>query len=566
MQMMPSMLNKVHKYGQIQAMAALGNAGLLGSAPIMPSMPMMPCCMPSSFSMPMAAPMMAAATPLPVAFNPLVQGMYPMASMSPVNWMTPSSFMSALTSGPMPYRPPTFDFPSNVGMVMTIPYGTPNPLLSSPPFGGFGSAYNSGGGFSYNCCCYSIPPVTVPAPSTVSYYPRPICVPQPYPVPYPVPVAIPNVQQVPVPRPVSVVAPPIVAGGHHPLPASAGVPLWSSQGVLTDNGFGRPAVMLSSNNSATHASTNYRPRNASLPVYDPTDKSSNLIGQPVISSLSNPGSNNNERPGITPSTAKNAKQSSQTRDTVSTIFRRHMPSIPRLSHLNYNLSTSQPRSDPVLPPIVRGQIISDTGWLPKTSKIQSIKSILSRKRGKRLLYTPDTANSILYSSSSGGSLLKRRRRNHSSSSVSEYDCAICQQERDKQRLSEHFGASTVSSLLSSPKGSRRRHLSTNESTFSSTTRSPTSFKQNSYKSHRRHPTRIKIKPKTLSPTKSTSPVLLRRSPIREQKINETIHEEEVPQEENKEAEVEEKLIDDDDSITEIFDRYASKTSLKSTDE
>src|SRR5690349_21804281 len=101
MQMMPFMLNKVHSYGQMQAMSALGNAGLLGfppmmqSMPMMPwytpssfSMPMMPWYMPSSFSMPMAAPMMAAATPLPIAFNPLVQGMYPMASMNPVNWMT----------------------------------------------------------------------------------------------------------------------------------------------------------------------------------------------------------------------------------------------------------------------------------------------------------------------------------------------------------------------------------------------------------------------------------------------------------------------------------------------
>jgi hypothetical protein len=565
MQMMPSMLNKVYKYGQIQAMSALGNAGLLGSAPMMPSMPMMPCCMPSSFSMPMAAPMMAAATPLPVAFNPLVQGMYPMASMSPVNWMTPSSFMSALTSGPMPYRPPAFDFPSNVGMVMTIPYGTPNPLLSSPPFGGFGSAYNSGGGFPWNCC-YSVPPVTIPAPPTISYYPRPICVPQPYPVPYPAPVAIPNVQQIPVPRPVSVVAPPIVAGSHHPLPVSAGVPLWSSQGGFTDNGFSRPAVMLSNNNSVTQASTNYRPRNGSLPVYDATDKSCNLIDQPVISSLSNPGSNNNQRPDITPSTAKNAKQLSQIRDNVSTIFRRHMPSIPHLSRSNHNLSTYHSRSDPVLPPILCGQVISDSGWLPKTSKIQAIKSILSGKRGKRSLYTPTTDNSILYSSSSGASLIKRRRRNHSGSSTSEYDCAICQQERDKKRLREYFGPSTVSSLLSSPKDSPRRHLSTYESALSSTTRSQTLFKQDNYKSHRRHPIRTKIKRKTPSPTKSTSPILLRRSPIREQKLNETIHEEELLEKEKEEEQIEEKLIDNDDSIVDKFDHYTSKTSLKSTDE
>jgi len=491
--------------------------------------------------------------------------------MNPVNWMTPSSFMSALTSGPMPYRPPAFDFPSNVGMVMTIPYGTPNPLLSSSSYGGFGSSYNFGSGFSWNSCCYSMPPVSVSAPPSVSYYPRPVNVPQPYYVPYPAPVPIPNVQQVPVPRPVSVVAPPIVAGSNYSLPVSAGVPLSPSQGVFTGGNFGRPAVMASNNNSTTQAIINNRSTSGSLPVYDPTDKSHLLIGQPVVSSLSNIGSNNNERAGVTPSTAKNVQQISQNRDTISARFLRHLPSISRLSRSNYTFNMPQPRSDPVLPPILRGQLISDSGWLPKTSKIPSITSILSGKKGKRPLYTINNGKSTHYSSSSGASLLKRRRR-RSSSSVSEYDCAICQQERDKRHLHEYYGSSTLSSLLSSPKGSRKRHLSSNESALSSTVRSPTSFKQHNYKSHRRHPTRIKIKHTTPPSKKSNSPVLLRRSPVQEQKHDETIREEdeeekkEEDDEEKKEERVKKNLFDDNDSITDIFDRYASKTSLQSIEE
>jgi hypothetical protein len=549
MQMMPMMLNKVHQYGQIIAISALRNAGLLGPAPMMQSMPMMPCCIPPSFNMPMAAPMMAAASPLPVAFNPLVQGMYPMASMNPVNWMTPASFMSALSSGPMPYRPPAFDFPNNVGMVMTVPYGTPNPFLSASSFGGFNSSYNFGGGSSWCCCCYCAPP-------TFSFYPRPVSVPQPYPVPYSAPVAIPNVQQIPVPRPVSVVAPPIVACGNQSLPVSAGAPLWSSQGVVTNGGFSQPAVMASNQNPITQTLISNQPVKRSLPVYDATDQSQRLMGQQITSNLPNIRSDNNQYLGITPSAAKNTTPFSQSHDSLSDRLRRHIPSIiPRLSRSNYNLTRSEPRSDPQLPPILRGQLISDSGWLPKTSKSQTITSILSGKKRKRL-YTTDIGKTIF-----------NPRHHRSSSSTSEYDCAICQQQREKRRLREHYGSSTMSSLLSSPKGSRKNRFSSNESTFSSITHTPNSFKQNSYKSHRRHPTRIKIKSKSPSPKQSTSPVLLRQSPIQEQRLNETIHEEEEEVEQKQEQEnVEIRSVDDNDSIIEKADRYQSKTSLRSTDE
>ncbi len=566
------MLNKVHRYGQIQAVSALRNAGLLGSAPMMPNMPMMqsmpmtPCCIPPSFSMPMGASMMAAATPLPVAFNPLVQGMYPMASMNPVNWMTPSSFMSALTSGPMPYRPPGFDFPSNVGMVMTVPYGTPNPLLSSPSFGGYGSSYNVGGGFSW-CCRYScMPPTTAPAPPPISYYPSPVNAPQPYPFPYTVPVAAPNVQQIPFPRPVSTGAPPIIAGCNQFLPVSAAAPLWPSQGVVANGGFSQPAVMASNNAPTQIASINNQPTNGSLPVYNAIDSSRFLTGHQVTSSLPNIGSNNNQSPMITPSQAKNENQFIQTRDTLTDRFRRHIPSLPRFTRSNYHSTRSQLRRDPVLPPILRGQLISDSGWLPKSSHTGTITSILGGKGRKRGLYTTENGKSIFTPSSSPVSFIPRRRRHHSNSSTSEYDCAICQEQREKRRLREYYGSSTVSSLLSSPKGSRKQRLLSNESSYSTAIHTPTSSKRESYKSHRRHPTRIKIKSKSPVTKKTNSPVLLRQSPIQEHQSNGVINEEEEEEQEQKQKPVEKKLIDDNESITGESDQYASKISLKSVDE
>jgi hypothetical protein len=236
MQMMPMMMRKVNQFSQMQGM------NNVGAMPMMPMLPMMPC-LPASFSLPMvAAPMMAAASPLPVTFNPLMQGMYPMGSMNASSLMTPSSFMNAFTTGPMAYRPPaSFEFPSNVSMVMPMPFGTPNPLFSMSSFGGFSPQYNLNGGLSC-CCCYCSPTITAPP---ISFYPRPVSVPQPYPVPYPAPVPIPNIQQIPVPRPVSVVAPPIIAGANQAFPVPMGAPLIPSQGGFSQSNLGQISVMAS---------------------------------------------------------------------------------------------------------------------------------------------------------------------------------------------------------------------------------------------------------------------------------------------------------------------------------
>ncbi|CAF2070024.1 unnamed protein product [Rotaria magnacalcarata] len=557
MQIMPMMLNKVHQYGQMQAMSALSNAGILGSTPpIALNMPMMssaPCCMPSLCSMPMGAPMMAAATPLPIAFNPLVQGMYPTASMNPVNWMSPSSFMSALTSGPMPYRPPGYDFPNNVGMVMTVPYGTPNPMISATSYG---ASYNCGS-FSSCCCSYSY---TAPAPQPICYYPRPVSVPQPYAVRCPYSVAIPNIQQVPVPQPVTYVAPPIVADYNQTFPCRTAAPLWTSQDAFTNTNFSPPAVMASNQDMSTSNFNDSQPMKGTLPVYNATDQSQLLIGQQITSSLSNSGQITSERLGVTPSKLKYGQKHNGTRNSLSKRIRRQLPTIPGLS----NFTRSQPRSDPILPPILSGHVIFDSGWIPKNPEPEVMPPLLGYKKPKRLSYTNENDKSTPYSVGNHVSFLKRRHSKGSNSSVSEYDCAICQQEREKKRLRKHYNSSIVSSLLSSTESSNyqhNQHLLSNESFLSSKPYPPASPKKRSHKSHRRHEKKIKNNSHKGS-RKSTSPVLVRQSPIQGQQQNKLKQEE---KHDNGSS-----FLDDNDDLgdlnSEKSDHHSSQISLRTIDE
>ncbi|CAF4185347.1 unnamed protein product [Rotaria sp. Silwood2] len=551
MPMAPSMPMTSYSMPSSFSMPMAPSMPLAPSMSMAPSMPMMSYSMPSSFSMSMAAPMMAAATPLPVAFNPLVQGMYPPASTSPVNWMTPSSFMSALTSGPMPYRPPAFDFPNNVGMVMAIPYGTPNPLLSSA---GYGSSYNSGLGSSWCSWSYPMPPTTTPAYPMISYYPQsypPAC-PVACPVAAPVSSGLPFIHKITLPLSGSAGTTTMRAGYNRPLPARREAPLLTSQGAVTDVGLMEPAVMALNSSSSTSKIITNQSTKGSLPVYDAKDQSQLLIGRKLTSSQSNLAVNNNERPGITPSKLKYRNKSRQGHDTISNRLRRHLPSI---SHFNFNLASSQPRSEPVLPPILNGYLISDSGWLPKASSSYTISSLFGNKKRKRLTYTIDNSTSVVPSTNTHISFVPRRRHK-SNSSASEYDCVICQQQREKHRLREHFDSSTVSSLLSTSKGY-----------------SPTSFKPGNHKSHRRHPTRIKHDTKTPSTSskKSNSPILLRQSPILEQRQHGTIHE--VTENDMEEQEIENNFVDDDDDDDYIddtnvakLDHDESQTSLRSIDE
>ncbi|CAF0864765.1 unnamed protein product [Rotaria sordida] len=572
MQTIPSMFKKVAQLGQIQALSALANPSLLGPAammPCMPAMPSMPCMppmpampympmmsssMPSSFSMSMAAPMMAAATPLPVAFNPLVQGMYPMASMCPVNWMTPSSFMSALISGPMPYRPPVFDFPNNIGMIMTIPYGTSNPLLSSPSYD---SSFNYGvRPFS----CYwpdSMPPATTPSYPMISYYP------QPYPSVYPVPPALPYIHNTALQSSVYAGMPTTIAGYNPPLSIPRDASLMPSQGAVTNVGFTQPAVLTTNSNLTTSKLINSQSTKCSLPVYNTTDQSQLLIGRKVISSNSNLPINCDERSEITPDTLKYRYKISQTHDTTPTRLRRYVSSTSRS---NYKSTTSRDRREPTLPPILNGYLISDSGWLPKIPESNAISSIVGSKKRKRKSYTIENGTSVIAPTNSHVPFISRRRSRHGSkSSASEYDCVICQQQREKQRLRGHFTESTISSLLQSSKGSRQHRLSSNESSLSSKAHSPKSYKHGDHKSYRRHRRRIKHHNK-ISSKKSNSP---RQSPMRERQQDDTIHELEEREIENQE--MEKHFIDDDDYIhdsdNEQLDHHESPiNSLRSSEE
>ncbi|UJR26611.1 hypothetical protein I4U23_007930 [Adineta vaga] len=581
MQMMPFAMNSFAQYRQMQGMGALGNASFPGSGAgaMMPnmsamfcpmrqsySMPSMPCCMPQSYSMPMNAPMMAAATPLPIAFNPLVQGMYPMASTNPVNWMTPASFMSALTTGPMPYRPPAIDFPNNVGMVMTIPYGTPNPLLSSPAYSNNTPPYSYGA----QSCVPSAPPVMPPA---ATYYPRPVSAPQPYPAPYPAPMPVPCVQQVPVVQPVSVVAPPIIANPQQPLPLVCADSLQSSHGAYTNGAIGQHTVLASHYDSSQQSITYNDSTRGTLPVYNSYDQSNSLIGQPILSSLSIASLNTSHNGNVTASKAKSRRRSDGTGETSSDRFRRYIPSIPRFSLTHHNIYSSTPRTDPVLPPILCGELVSDSGWLPKDSVTQMVTTTVSKKKSKRRLYATENPKPLAHGHGNRVSFLSRRRRHHSGSSVSEYDCAICQQQREKRRIKEYYGSPTLSSLLSSAKENEHHLISSNDSVPSSALYSPPTLEKENYKTHSRYSSNNKSKRKSPSSDRSTSPVLLRKSPLQDLRQNMTIHEvdeereeEEQEEEEQEQEQFEKKMSDDNDSTLERSEYQTSQMSLASKEE
>lgn len=635
MQIMPLTLSEPANLRRAQALLALRNARPLDSAAMPSSMPSyMGNSMPSSFNMPrpmfssnsmsMMQPMMATATPLPVAYNPLVQGMFPMASTNPISWMTPSSFMTALTSGPMPYRPPANDFPNNVGMVMAIPYGTRNPMLSA-------SSYNSSSNNAFSSCgcsnSYPAPPTTAAtAQPAANYYPCPVAVPQSYslPQPYPASQSRPVGQSYPVSQPYSALQSyPASQSYLDSQPYSALQPYPKSQSYLSSKSYSascssgavpsdgqqgasttvlssmsppiattytqsRPfsndasqggvictacnvPTMVAASNSSIPSSGVIGTQSRSLPVYDVTDQSQLLIGRKVTPTPSNVRQDNNAQLGVTPSQLKYGK-SSESRDSLYQRVRRHLPKIPILSHFNY--SRSHRRREPVLPPILNGYLVSDSGWLPKQPESERRPSFLGYEKIKRLSNKNENPSSTVASTNGRVSFLPRgSRQTHSSSSVSEYDCAICQQEREKQRLREYYNSSTVSSLTSSKGSSRRRStLSPNESISSSKGRHSASYQSSNHRSHRPHSKKIKAHSKGSS-KKSNSPVLIRRTPLEDQRqqFNDThseLNEESVGY--NKNNQYQNRNDDDDEStndgVTGKPEAHASRLSVKTDDD
>jgi hypothetical protein len=505
MQMMPFMMNQVQQYGFMSGMGAFGNASMFNS--------MFPCCTPISYSMPMMAPMMAAATPLPVAFNPLVQGMYPMASTSPVNWMAPSSFMSALTTGPMPYRPPAYDFPSNVGMVMAIPYGTPNPLLSSSAFGSVNFMSNVGSMPTY-CCCYSMPPMSTSATPMISYYPHANNTRNIHPITFSQSTPASNFQHVSGSSMVVPSQPPLMSSLDNALPMQINSSLISSQSNAGQSSVLAFKQFPSKSNAQFYDQTD-QGSNHVMPIYNATNRLSSSIGHRLTSRSANTPVTTHRRSMITSSKAKYNIGSNQTHESFSKRFRRYGHA---LHHSIYNPIDSLHRNDPILPPILYGELISDSGWLPKTSINVAMPFIESRRKGHRTFHTSDTGKSTYHSHSSHISFLPHRRRNHrrrhqhhSPSSASEYDCTICEQERGKHRLRKYFGSSNISPLLSMPKKNDRQRRPSSSETFRSS------------KSHRHHKKKHTKQEQPVE-TKPSSSGLLRQPTIAQKSKHETIQE------------------------------------------
>ena len=586
MQMMPFMLNKVQQYGLMQATGALGG---FGQMPFMPMLPPAPCCFPPSFNMPMASPMLAAATPLPVAFNPLIQGMYPMASMNPVNWMAPSSFMSALSTGPMPYRPPGFEFPSNVGMVMTVPYGTPNPMLLSPSLGGFDSR-SYFGAQPWPSNNYSSPSIQAPTSPMISYYPPATGAPSSFPMPYPAPVAAPRVPSMPVHQPVPLSSFPAAPAVHHPLPVGVDSPLVFSQGAVNRSVVGQPPPMAPAyipSGAPLPQMTPFQSSQPSFPIYSSTTSAAPPIGQQLPSSVSHIPLNPQQDLYAAPSVAKyKGVRSSQTHGDLSDRFHRHSVRLPRLSRSSYNLAKSLPRSEHALPPITVGTLISDSGWIPRNVAQQTLPVVVSGS-GKKLLplHKTDKDAATMHSYNTRVTFLPRRhrgRRRRSSSSASEYDCAICAQQRDQRRLRKQFGATALSSFLLSPNKKKKKsrghqsHQSSNNSVLSSHFHPivPQPYERRTKsksKSTSTSTSKSKSKSKTPSWPSRSSPILLRHSTIDEQSIQDNLDDLEETSELKNEAHAtddEEKVRDDEDSElkSEKSFRRGSQISIETLDE
>ena len=194
--------------------------------------------------------------------------------------------------------------------------------------------------------------------------------------------------------------------------------------------------MAFSENSMVPKSLDNQVIKSSLPVCNATKQSHNLIREKVTSSLSTIDCNSNIRLGTTPSQAKYDSESGRISSTISDRFRNYRSLLPRFPRSNYNLAGPQSRSNPISQPLLHEQLIFDSGWLPAVSKFQTISSILTDGKRKRKSYIAESGKSMSQPIYNGVRFLPRRRRrrrqhHRSNSLVSEYDCAICQQQKDK---------------------------------------------------------------------------------------------------------------------------------------
>lgn len=398
--------------------------------------PFMNACPPSSSYMVPAypttsnpTPMMAAATPLPIAFTPLVQGIYPSVMSNSVSWMPSSSFIDALSTGPMPYRPPDNIFPNSISMVMPIPYGVPNPFIpeqksigyhstnqnypSVPSYYSDTNTSKTGAAFP-NSSYSSTQSYSFNLPVTYASYPSMPSINAQLGIGSSSQTMIsPNQGLTP---PTSTVTAPTVSDLHQPLPVGVNGPMTQ----MGDQTYHRE----------NYSSVDFQSQQSSLTAkkYLPTYETIPARIRPVDSFY--PVKSSNKQQSL-------SKMRKSDRLTLESL-----------------------RREPVVPPITRGELIYDSGWVSKKSKLKENFAKYFRIKQKPPTYTTTNGRMIVRKKQARVSFLPkngliRRRPKSSISSASEYDCAVCREERDRKRIKEHYGSSLLEPNISSPKNSVR---------------------------------------------------------------------------------------------------------------
>jgi hypothetical protein len=171
---------------------------------------------------------------------------------------------------------------------------------------------------------------------------------------------------------VTCVAPPILACGNQALSMGGGVPLMSSQGGFTQNGFG-PTLVMGSNTTSTTETLFKDETSRDKPI----NQSRRIKAQQIASSLSELGLNNNFRKEISSSKSKNRIKSTRTSHNHS------FDDFTSLSLLNRKKT-------------------SDSDWLTS----DALSSLLNKSRHR-----------------------KSTRHHHRHSLLSDHDCVVCNAER-----------------------------------------------------------------------------------------------------------------------------------------
>ncbi|CAF0883636.1 unnamed protein product [Didymodactylos carnosus] len=439
MQMIPFMLGKVGRFLQCNenvggmGMNPSGFSSAMGFGHLMGgNMAFSGACNCPGLS----TPFIMAATPLPVAYNPIIQGIYPMSTMSAVQMWNPMQFISTLFTGPMPYRPPTLDFPSNVGMVMTIPYGTSNPLLSPNGYNSIPSSFPN----SCVCCnCSNAPPVS---------YSNPVMIPQPYPVPYVQPVEIAHINPIPASYPImsnnlpdmlgqseypmsttiTPIAQPLPPSPYNNVSAPSVTPLMRTGVSGVYSGYDEPLVSSAASLQQQESPVGQvktdacRSGTCDVQSRQKAQQSSSKLSHLNTTTLSD----RNRKNGIFHK-LKNQFSSRLFKTKNQNIYSPLDQNYPQYAASMSGI-TNNNYYESILPLPYNGLLISDSGWMPNVStKEKAIDFFRFPEKYKR---------SKLF-----------RQREQSTTISNEYDCEICKK-LNQQHLRKYSNSSKLLSLSS----------------------------------------------------------------------------------------------------------------------